>query len=437
MISNDLLKKKVLDLAIHGKLVENDLNLSPVDVDSVVDDVPFEIPANWKWTSLSNIFEVKGGKRIPKGASFIDNGEHVYIRVADMENMTINTSNLKYIDDETHEAIKRYIITDKDLYITVAGTIGQVGSVPIELSGMNLTENANRLIPREVDKEFYKYILNGDFMQDSIKDNTTKAAQPKLAIKRINDLIIPVPPLEEQHKIVEKIEELFLLIDNKDKNDNEKSALKIILKDKILDSAIHGKLVENDLTLSPVSVEGITDDVPFEIPSNWKWAAIKDIVIINPRNYIDDELEVSFLPMTNICGGYLSKYNCENKKWKDVKSGFTHFMKNDVIIAKITPCFENRKSAHLVSLLNDYGAGTTELHVLRNEYGIMHMPYLLWFVKTQRFIDSGKGHFTGTAGQQRISKKWLEEVLIPIPPFDEQRKIVEKIEECFNLIDQL
>ena len=208
-----LLKEKILDSAIRGNLIENDLSLPAVDVEEIKEDVPFDIPGNWKWTKLANIFEVHGGKRIPKGESFSDTGKQVYIRVADMENMTINTTNLKYIDERVFDKIKNYIITENDLYITVAGTIGRVGSVPKELNGMNLTENANRLIPKKINKEYYKYILNGNFMQERIKANTTKADQPKLAIKRINELIVPVPPLEQQKKIVDKIEKCFELIE--------------------------------------------------------------------------------------------------------------------------------------------------------------------------------------------------------------------------------
>lgn len=207
-----ILKEKVLDNAIHGTLVKNDTQLKPFIFENEIES-PFDLPTNWKWTKIENIFDVKGGKRIPKGESFSEDGKQVYIRVADMENMSINTNNLKYIDERVRSMIKNYIITKDDLYITVAGTIGQVGSIPVELDGMNLTENANRLIPKGVDKEYYKYILNGKYMQECIRNNTTKAAQPKLAIKRINELIVPVPPLEEQHRIVEKIEQCFELIE--------------------------------------------------------------------------------------------------------------------------------------------------------------------------------------------------------------------------------
>ena len=209
----EVLKEKIIDSAIHGLLVENDSSLKPIDIPEIKNNVPFVIPSNWRWSTLNNIFDVKGGKRIPKGESFSDNGTQVYIRVADMNNMTISLSNLKYIDERVRNMIKNYIISSNDLYITVAGTIGQVGSVPKELDGMNLTENANRLIPKNVDKEFYKYILNGKYMQNEIRNNTTKAAQPKLAIKRINDLVIPVPPLEEQKRIVEIIEKAYELIE--------------------------------------------------------------------------------------------------------------------------------------------------------------------------------------------------------------------------------
>ena len=106
----------------------------------IEDEIPFELPDGWAWCRIRNIASVKGGKRLPKGESFSDNvTDHVYIRVTDMKNRTINTFGLKYISEEVFAKIQSYTIGKNDLYVTIAGTIGVVGEVPEILDGMNLT----------------------------------------------------------------------------------------------------------------------------------------------------------------------------------------------------------------------------------------------------------------------------------------------------------
>lgn len=437
MISNELLKKKILDEAIHGRLIENDPSLKPLDVPSIDKDIPFEIPNNWKWSRLTNIFEVKGGKRIPKGDTFSEVGNHVYIRVADMENMTINTKNLKYIDEEVFDKIKNYIITDKDLYITVAGTIGQVGSVPKELNGMNLTENANRLIPKNVNKEYYKYILNGKFMQNSIKESTTKAAQPKLAIKRINDLIVPVPPLEEQEKIVKKIEGLFKLIDKKEKNDKEKEKLKTLLKEKILDSAIHGELVENDLLLLPVDVEEIKEAGPFEIPNNWMWSnfeyittKISDGAHSTPK-YVDNG--IPFLSVKDISDGNISFENCKYISEEQHKVLYSRCdpKYGDLLITKV-----GTTGVPVVVDTNIEFSLFVSVAMLRFDENKIYNKYIK-YATLSKLIQSQIDENTRGAANKNWVIKDIKKTIIPIPPLEQQKKIVEKIEKYFELIEQL
>lgn len=101
------------------------------------------------------------------------------------------------------------------------------------------------------------------------------------------------------------------------------------------------------------------------MPDNWAWIRLSSACIINPKNNIADDTVVSFVPMTLIQNGYTSEFMFEQRKWGEVKKGYTHFAENDVGFAKITPCFENRKSVIFRGLCNGYGAGTTELHILR------------------------------------------------------------------------
>lgn len=449
------------------------------------DKLPFDIPDNWVWCTLGNILSVKGGKRVPKGYKLLDEPTpYIYIRVTNMKNGTIEKSNIKYIDNEVHDQIKNYTISKDDLYITVAGTIGKVGLVPEYFDGMNLTENANKLTDISIDKYFLKYVLMSDFVQSQLIDKTTQVAQPKLAIKRILLVKIPLPPLNEQKRIVSKIEEILPLIDeygvNKEKLDKINLELPAKLKSSILQEAFQGKLVPQDPNEGPALVlldnikkekeklikaktikknnkesiiyreNGhyyekigknepicIDDELPFDIPDTWEWARIDAVCQLNPRNNIDDDMDISFVPMEKISDAYQNSYDYEIRKWGKVKKGYTHFAKNDVAVAKITPCFENRKSVIFDRLENDYGAGTTELHILRPFAEIFDLKYLLYYCKSDYFIKNGVNNFTGTAGQKRIGKKYLEKFLIPIPPLNEQKRIVYKIEQLFDSVDVL
>ena len=180
MIDTKSLKEKVLDLAIRGQLVPQDPNDEPASVllerireqkqqlvkegklkakdiknDTIIfkgednlhyekfqdgtvkcieDEIPFELPVGWEWTRICNVGTVRGGKRIPKGMTFSEaKTNHAYIRVTDMKDHTVLTSNLKYISDEVFSFISNYTVSKNDLYITVAGTIGAVGEIPDEL----------------------------------------------------------------------------------------------------------------------------------------------------------------------------------------------------------------------------------------------------------------------------------------------------------------
>ena len=161
---------------------------------------------------------------------------------------------------------------------------------------------------------------------------------------------------------------------------------------------------------------------------------MKDICLINPRNSLDDNLETSFIPMTLIDAGYSNSHTYEIKKWKEIKNGFTHFKENDIGIAKITPCFQNRKSTIFSNLKNGFGAGTTELHILRPINDLIYNKFIFWLIKSPYFIDNGVKTYSGTAGQQRINKDFLPNFLVPIPNYEMQVCIINKIETIFNLI---
>ncbi|WP_298642773.1 restriction endonuclease subunit S [uncultured Prevotella sp.] len=217
-------KTKVLDLAIHGKLVPQDPTDEPASkllkrinpkAEITCDNGHYQkLPEGWCLCELSSLCNIKGGKRIPRGRTFSkERTPHIYIRVSDMKNNTIITTDLKYIDDDVYQTIKNYTISSSDLYLTIAGTIGHVGIVPKQFDGMNLTENAAKLTGIICDKKYLLYSLLSSTAQEHFKSRFHQVAQPKLSIETASSTMIYLPPLKEQHRIVAKIEEIFAQLD--------------------------------------------------------------------------------------------------------------------------------------------------------------------------------------------------------------------------------
>ncbi len=163
-----------------------------------------DFEGEWKKVKLGNIADVKGGKRIPKGYQLQnENNGFPYITVSDMENGTVNKSTIKYVPIDIIDNIKRYKIYSDDIYISVAGTLGLIGTIPKELNGANLTENADKICDYHCNKQYLISMLSSEIIQNQIKTSQTNNAQPKLAIEQIKNFVFNLPQLEEQTAIAE------------------------------------------------------------------------------------------------------------------------------------------------------------------------------------------------------------------------------------------
>ncbi len=279
----------------------------------------------------------------------------------------------------------------------------------------------------------------------NLNQYATATAQPGLSVNTICDVQIPLPPLTEQQRIVAEIERWFALIDTVEQGKADLQTAIKQTKSKILDLAIHGKLVPQDPNDEPASEllkrinpkAQITCDNEHnrKFPDGWAILKVKDAFIINPRNELDDNTDVGFIPMAYINDGYSGEFKYAQKKWAEIKNGFTHFSDGDIAVAKISPCLENLKSMILKGLPNGVGAGTTELYVFRALY--TSSEYSLFFFKSNSFVRKCVGTFNGVVGQQRVGKRIIEDILFPIPPSVEQERIVAKIKELFFFIDEI
>ena len=416
------------------------------------DEIPFDIPESWKWVRLGNLLINRDSERIPLSVAERDKLDKVYDY---------------YGASGVIDKVDNYIFDKKLLLIGEDGANLLTRSKPIAFLAegkfwVNNHAHVLDCVKSYTLLEYVMYYINSI----SLASYVTGTAQPKMNQEKMNSILVPLPPFEEQKRIVAKIEELLPFIDKYEKAYNALEKYNARFPDEmrksILQQAIEGKLVEQrteegtaeelysqiqeekkkliaegkikkEKPLPEISEE----EIPFDIPESWKWVRLSQCIQVNPMVQCDDETEVSFIPMAAVEAGYSSKINIEEKrKWINVKNNFTRFAEHDVLVAKITPCFQNRKSAIAKGLLNNYGAGTTEFNVLRTTESLYN-KYVLFFVKSAYFIDYGQDHFTGTAGQQRFGGASLREMLFPLPPLAEQKRIVAKIEELLPCCDKL
>jgi type I restriction enzyme S subunit len=143
------------------------------------------------------------------------------------------------------------------------------------------------------------------------------------------------------------------------------------------------------------------NDVPFEVPESWEWCQVSDIFELNPKNDVPDDTQSGFIPMACVDDGFGYAHSFETRLWGEIRKGYSHFQNGDIGIAKISPCFENRKSTIFYDLPNGIGAGTTELTVLRGYF--VNTEFYLYLFQSEWYIFEGTKEFKGVVGQQRVN----------------------------------
>ncbi|MBT2644768.1 restriction endonuclease subunit S [Bacillus sp. ISL-41] len=230
VVKTNELKKGLMQILLTKGIDHNEFKNSEIG----------NIPFDWEVKRIEEVCDVKGGKRLPKGYKLLDqNNGFPYIRVADMDNMgSISLKDIKYVPEEIVQKIVNYRISKDDLYISVAGTLGIVGKVPDELDGANLTENADKLTNIKCNKDFLLYVLKSSIIQKNIDNEKTLSAQPKLALTRIKNFLIPIPSIDEQERIANILQSVEQQIEQYGKKHKKLVQLKKGLMQKLLTGKI-------------------------------------------------------------------------------------------------------------------------------------------------------------------------------------------------------
>ncbi|MEZ8857996.1 restriction endonuclease subunit S [Vibrio atlanticus] len=207
-------------------------------------------PPSWQVVHIGQFAHVLGGKRVPKGYKLTEEAtDFTYLRVTDMKNQSIDESDLRYISEEVFEQISRYVINMEDVYVTIAGTIGAVGTIPPHLDGASLTENAAKLVFRGISKEYLIIMLQSKFVQSQFGEAVNQMAQPKLSLSSIKQTLVSIPTLDEQVCIAEKVDELMTLCDQLEQQTEASieahQVLVITLLDTLTNSANAEELMQN------------------------------------------------------------------------------------------------------------------------------------------------------------------------------------------------
>lgn len=299
-------------------------------------------------------------------------------------------------------------VRNNDILISLANSIDLVGRVTyVDKINEELLFGAFMGVIRpdttKINPIYLYYILRSKQAKDYfrlIAKTTTNISN--LTFEDLKEFTFPLPSLEQQNIIATYLKEYQQIIDGS----------KQIIKSYI-----------PNLTHKHI---------------NGGYYAIENISTIRPSKEdlknISGETIVSFVPMAS-----LNTFNAEftaneERKIEDVKSGFTYFRDNDILLAKITPCFENGKAGIARNLKNGIGFGSTEYIVIRANTDIVYPEWIFYHINTPEFINGGKSHMTGTAGQQRIDINYVKQYQIPVPPLEEQRTILNSIDTEKNLI---
>lgn len=389
------------------------------------EEQPYEIPENWCWTTIGTLADVKGGKRLPKGKALIDSRtDHPYIRVTDFKEQSINLSKVKFIDEETFYEIKNYTISNRDIYVSIAGSIGKVGIIPDELDGANLTENAAKITSiRCVNQKYLLHALMTEMAQEQMSNATVSTTQAKLALCRIETVCIPLAPAAEQERIVTAITELFADLDKAAEN-----AQTIIDGYEIRKTAILYQAFNGDLTEEWRKANGVSEQ--------WDDCVLLDVLKDKPRNGYSPQpvnYPTKYKSMT-LSATTSGTFAPEHFKYIDeeIPEGSHLWMApGDILIQRANSLEKVGTSAIYTEGYHEFIYPDLMMK-LQVKDGVS-AEFIAYQLKTQTVLTYFRSNATGTAGNMpKINQQVVSSAPMRIPSLAEQQEIVRILDELLG-----
>ena len=480
------LRQKILDLAIHGKLVPQDPNDEPASVllerikaekEDLIkegkikrskksaktsdtphyENVPFEVPEGWVWTTLEEICLFLSRGKSPK-YSDTDKTYPVFAQKCNLKEGGISLEQARFLDPSTIcKWSEEYKLKTGDVLVNSTGT-GTVGRTRLFHEGC--LKNYPFVVPdshvsvirttSEVKSEFVFAYISSQLIQQYLEDNLAGSTnQKELYIGVLSDLSFPLPPLAEQHRIVDEIEKWFSLIDIIENGKSDLQATIKQTKSKILDLAIHGKLVLQDPNDEPAIelLKRINPDfTPCDngqygkIPQGWILAKLGDLFdAVSAKRVLKSEWRTKGVPFYRAREIVkLSEYNkvnnelfIEDKHYDKLKNRYGVPASGDIMLSAVGTIGK----CYIVKESDKFYYKDASVLCLKNHHKLSSMYFSMLF--SSSFIEEQIKEYSKGTTVDTITLEKLKSYIVPLPPLAEQQRIVQKIEELFSVLDNI
>lgn len=486
MMDTKKLRQKVLDLAIHGKLVKQDPNDEPASIlldrirkekvrlvgegklkKKALEDkpfseveIPFEIPKGWIWVRLYSLCSVFStgpfGSAVHKADYVIENGIPI-VNPANIKNGRIIDDKIMLVSKTKAIELDSFKLSEGDILLARRGDLSKCAIVSNEEKDWLCGTGSFFLHIPYIEPVYFKYFYESTMVQSILLQECVGATMDNLNQSVLGALLFPLPPLNEQHRIVKAVNELFGQIDIIEQSEKEINEASDKVRSKVLNLAIQGRLVPQDPNDEPASVlldkirkekerlvkEGklkkkdleekpiSEDEIPFDIPEGWEWCRLGSIVdfskskSVKPDQIKNNDWVLDLEDIEKGTGRLLQK-----KRMIDVasKSDKHIFHQGDVLYSKLRPYLNK------VIVADEDGYCTSEILVF--DFGDIYNKYAQYYLMSSFFVDYAMRDAYGVK-MPRVGSSQGNNALFPIPPLPEQRRIVEKIEEILSEIEKL
>lgn len=483
------LRERILDLAMRGKLVPQDPNDEPASVllekikaekeelvkekkikkskplPAITDDEkPFDIPNSWEWVRLGDVGVWAAGATPSRRHPEYYGGNIPWLKTGDLNDGIVNETSEKITELGVKNSSVKVNKPGNVLIAMYGATIGKLGIVGEKELVTNQACCGCSLFDGVYNWYLFYYLLSS---RKQLIDLGSGGAQPNISKNKIEKFVFPLPPLSEQSRIAAKIAQLFALLRKVESSTQQYAELQTLLKSKVLDLAMRGKLVKQDPNDEPASIllekikaekaelvkekkikkskplPSITDEEkPFDIPDSWEWVRLGDLTApveyamadgpfgsnLKKADYTLDP-EVRIIQLSNIGENGWKDQNVKYTTFEHLKSiQRSEVFPGNIVIAKMMPAgraiiVPNKDKKYILS--SDAVKFIPDTQVYKD--------FLLYAINSNTYRDQVNEKLQGTT-RPRTSLKKLKNFLIPLPPFDEQKRIIDELMQLFNLI---
>lgn len=404
--------------------------------------MPFEVPNNWIWTTIGGLCSKIGSGSTPKGSNYSSEGV-LFFRSQNVFNDGIVLDDIKYISDEVHQSMIGTEVLPNDLLLNITGgSLGRCAIVPNEINKGNVSQHVCILRPITISSNYFHALILSTFFSKSMK--ITGSGREGLPKYNLEQMMFPLPPLAEQKRIVSEIERWFSLIDIIEKDKQDLHTIIKQAKSKILDLAIHGKLVPQDPNEEPASellkrinskTEITCDNAhnkkfPYEIPDTWVWCSHNSILDISggaqpAKSFFETTPKPNYIRLYQIRDYGESPvpiYIPINLASKQTEKG-------DILLARyggsLGKVFHAEQGAYNVAMAK----------VIFKYENLIYKEYAYYYYLSDLYQNKLK-EISRTA-QAGFNSTDFNDMYFPLPPFTEQKRIVAKIRKVFSVFDNI